>query len=673
MVSEKVCRKNKWSVSGQPQRECKMLELKKGQDILAVVGGVANITEAREIFKTKLDAENREKLGLIKNEEALIKVANAIAMCEPDNVFVNTGSDEDRAWIKNYSLEKLEEKKLAKEGHTIHFDLPQDQARLVKQTFYIINEGEKMSSLAKSVLRSEAIDYVKKFMPGIMAGKTLMVGFYSRGPVGAEASIPAIEISSSGYVLHSAELLYRNCYSDFDAETERAGLFFTNVHSEGDNTPEQVPDARIFMDRSWMTTFSTFCTYAGNTLLLKKGNHRFSVDYATYYKIEEQLSEHMFITGMTGPGGRKTFFAGAAPSGCGKTTTAMVGSDFIGDDLAQFWIDSDGVLRAINPEKGIFGIVEDVNREGDPYLMDCLRGDGTEVIWSNVLIKDGVPYWVGNGEEAPDSGVNFQGEWHKGKTDASGNPVPMSHKNSRCTLLASAITNHATELAEDPKGAPVKIITYSGRDADTMPPVWVAKNADDGVVIGASIVSKATATEVGAVGVNRQPWANAPFIPGALADYMRAQFTFFNSEKFSETTRPVMSGLNYFLTYENRGGKGSGLLGEKKDVKAWLGWLELYANGDVETISTPIGFLPKYDDLKKLFLSIDKEYPRSLYDMQFSLYVDKIVARIDLQAEAYASEADIPQTLFDVYARQKSELLELKEKFGSVVSPGDLS
>ncbi|MFV0437206.1 MAG: phosphoenolpyruvate carboxykinase (GTP) [Desulfopila sp.] len=645
-----------------------MLELKKGVDILAEVGGMTTIDEARTVFTQNLDAANAAKLARITNEEALIKIANAIKMCTPSAVFINTGSPEDVQWIREYSLTTKEEKKLAKEGHTIHFDLPQDQARLVNQTFYIINEGEQMSSLAKSLLRSEAQAYITKYMPGIMDGKTMIVGFYNRGPVGAEAAIPAIEISSSGYVLHSAELLYRNCYADFDSEVDRAGLFFTNVHSEGNNTPEDVPNARILMDRSWLTTFATFCTYAGNTLLLKKGNHRFSVDYATYYKLGEQLSEHMFITGMTGPGNRKTFFAGAAPSGCGKTTTAMVGSDFIGDDLAQMWLAGDGTLRAINPEKGIFGIVEDVNLEGDPYLMACLRGDGTEVIWSNVLVDDKlVPHWVGNGEPVPAKGINFQGEWHTGKVDANGKPVPMSHKNSRCTLLASAIANHATKASEDPAGVPVKVITYSGRDADTMPPVWVARTMDEGVVIGASIVSKATATEVGATGVNRQPWANAPFIPGALADYMQAQFTLFNSDKFSESGRPIMAGLNYFLTHENRGGAGKGLLGEKKDVRVWLGWLELYAHGDVEAIESPIGMLPKYEDLKKLFAGINKEYPRELYAMQFSLYIDNILHRIDLQREAYSKESNIPSQLFAVYQRQKDELLHLKEKFGSKV------
>lgn len=650
-----------------------MLELKKGADILAVIGGIATIDEAKKVLADNLDAENQKKLSKITNEEALIKVANAIDMCSPNSVFINTGSADDVQWIREYSLEKGEEKPLAKNGHTIHFDLPQDQARLVNQTFYIINEGERMSSLAKSLLRDEATDYVKEYMTGIMKDKPMMVGFYSRGPVGAEASIPAIEISSSTYVLHSAELLYRNCYADFDKEVERAGLFYTNVHAEGDNTPEDVPNARILMDRSWQTTFSTFCTYAGNTLLLKKGNHRFCVDYATYYKVEEQISEHMFITGMTGPNGRKTFFAGAAPSGCGKTTTAMVGSDFIGDDLAQMWIADDGSLRAINPEKGIFGIVEDVNREGDPHLMDCLRGDGTEVIWSNVLIdEDGVPHWVGNGEEAPDKGVNFQGDWSTGKTDADGKAIPMSHKNSRCTLLASAIANHATDLAEDPEGAPIKVITYSGRDADTMPPVWVAKTPDQGVVIGASIVSAATATEIGATGVRRQPWANAPFIPGSLADYMNAQFTFFNSAKFTDVGRPIMAGLNYFLTHQNRGSSGNGLLGEKRDVRVWLGWLELYAHGEVEAIETPVGMIPKYQDLKTLFEGIDKEYPEDLYAMQFALYVDNIVARIDLQTDAYQKEADIPENIFAVYKKQKSELLELKEKFGSVVKVADL-
>ena len=643
-----------------------MLEMKKGVDILSHVGGVKTIDEANAVFEKYMDDDNRTKLAIIKNEAALLKIANCIAMVEPKDVMVNTGSKEDVQSIREYSLAKGEEAKLAIDGHTIHFDLPQDQARLIDQTYYIINEDEKVNAAAKCIPRAEALEYVKRYVKDIMKDTKLMIGFYSRGPIGAVASIPAIEMSSSAYVLHSAELLYRNCFESFDAECERKGIFFTNIHSEGPNRPEDVPNARIFMDRSWQTTFSTFCTYAGNTLLLKKGNHRFAVDYATYYGEGKELSEHMFITGLTGLGGRKTYFAGAAPSGCGKTTTAMVGTDFIGDDLAQIWIDKEGVCRAINSEKGIFGIVEDVNEEGDPYLMKCLRQPGVEVIFSNVLIDENKkPRWVGDGESIPEKGVNFQGEWTPSKTD-----VPMSHKNSRCTLLCAAIANHNTEMAESSEGAPVKVITYSGRDADTMPPIWVAKSSDEGVVIGASLVSQATATEVGATGVRRQPWANAPFVAGSIGEYMDAQFKFYNSDLFTRETRPILSGLNYFLTHENRGGSGKGLLGEKKDVHVWLGWLELYVNGDVEAIETPIGFLPKYEDLKKLFNDkIQKEYTVELYTMQFSLYIDNIVARIDLQTEEYQKDPDTPARFFELYKVQKNALLALKEKEGAVVAP----
>jgi phosphoenolpyruvate carboxykinase (GTP) len=644
-----------------------MLELRKGVDILAAVGGIQTPDQARALFATKCDAENLAKLSKIANEEALLKIANAIAMTDPDSAFINTGSAADLQFVRELALARGEEASLAMKDHTIHFDLPQEQARLIDRTLYIVNEDEDISVLAEKILRSEAHEYVKTNMVGIARGRKLLVGFFNRGPVGAQAAIPALEITTSAYVMHSADILYRNIYHEFDAEAERVKVFFTNVHSEGLNRPEDLPNARVFMDRSWMTTFAAYCTYAGNTLLLKKGNHRFAVDLATYYRKESELSEHMFITGMTGPGGRKTYFAGAAPSGCGKTTTAMVGSDFVGDDLAQLWIAKDGTLRAINPEVGIFGIVQDLNAESDPFLMKCLREEGTEVIWSNVLIDENqVPHWVGSGEEPPKKGINFQGEWWEGNKDAKGNPVPLSHPNARCTLRNTAIGNYNEAAAQDPNGVEVKVITYSGRDSDTMPPVWVARGPDQGVVIGASILSAATATEVGAKGVRRQPWANEPFIPGPLAHYMDAQFMFFNSPKLKN--KPVIAGLNYFLTHGARGGEGTKLLGEKRDVKVWLGWLELRANGDVGVIETPIGLIPKYEDLKKLFAGIGKEYPKSLYDKQFALYVDNILARIDLQKEAYRKEEDIPAKLFEVYESQQKGLEALKAKYGPIVS-----
>ena len=647
-----------------------MLKRNQGVDIVQAIGGVSTPGDAQKVFDTSMDDLHRERIGTVEDPSAILKIANAIVMCRPDRVFVNTGSEEDRQIVRAMALEKGEEAALPMENHTIHYDLKEEQGRIIDRTFYIANPDEAISSLANKMLRDQALEEIREKMTGIMEGKTMMIGFYMRGPVGSPASNPAIEITSSAYVMHSAEILYRNVFKDFNGEVRRLNHFFTNIHSEGLNRAEDLPKARVFMDRSHWVTYSFNCTYAGNTLLMKKGNHRFAVDKAVNMNRGKELAEHMFITGMEGPGGRITWLVGAAPSGCGKTTTAMAGHHFVGDDLAQMWIAEDGSVRSVNPECGIFGIVEDVNWEGDPKLMECLRKPGTEVIWSNVLIDEkGVPQWVGNGEAVPERGRNFQGAWKRGIVDAQGKPVPVSHPNARCTLSSSALGNYS-DMSEDAGGVETRVVTYSGRDADTMPPVWVAQTPDHGVVIGAPIVSAATATEVGAKGVKRSPWANAPFIPGSLGSYMDAQFQFFGSKKIDDEKRPIMAGLNYFLTDGARGGNSDRLLGEKKDVKVWLSWLERRAHGEVAAIDTPIGYLPHYADLKELFTGIiHKDYTEDLYIRQFSLYIDNILARIDLQIEAYGKEEKIPPRLFEILDEQRKKLKALKSSHGSVVTP----
>jgi len=108
-------------------------------------------------------------------------------------------------------------------------------------------------------------------------------------------------------------------------------------------------------------------------------------------------------------------------------------------------------------------------------------------------------------------------------------------------------------------------------------------------------------------------------------------------------------------------------------VKVWLGWLERKTHNDVDSIETPIGYLPKYEDLKKLFKDIiDKDYPKDLYEKQFSLYIENIINRIDLQTEAYGKEPNIPEKLFEVLSEQKDELISLKNIHGPIVSPFSL-
>ena len=76
-----------------------MFELKKGIDILKDIGGVKDAEAVEEVFKDSMDDDNFQKIQRIKNEEARLKIANAIRMGQPDDVFVNSGTPEDKQFI----------------------------------------------------------------------------------------------------------------------------------------------------------------------------------------------------------------------------------------------------------------------------------------------------------------------------------------------------------------------------------------------------------------------------------------------------------------------------------------------------------------------------------------------------------------------------------------------
>ncbi len=626
--------------------------------------------KALELILSKCDEKNQKKIKLISNADILNKIANRIELCNPKDVFIHSGSEEDYEYIKKMCLETGEESPLVMEDHTIHFDPPAEQGRIVNQTYAIEDEGMFTSSLAKAMSRAEADELIKTNMKNIMDGKTMLVAFYIRGPVGAPTAYPSLTISDTWYLGHQQNNLYKCSPEGFEKQVENIGLFFTNTHSKG---TLDTPKAYVLTDRKNIETWAWNVSYLGNCALIKKGHHRLANDDAIYNHRGDYMSEHMFITGIKMKDGSIVWIDGAAPSGCGKTTTAMAGDTFIGDDLAQIWIADDGSIRSINPEIGIFGIVKDVNKEGDPILYEKLRNPGSEVIWSNVCVSDGVPYWEGSDEETPKSGINFQGEWTEGKTDANGNVIPISHPNSRCTIRSNQLSNYNEAAADDPNGVDTLVFTYSGRDPETMPPVVAGLTPEEGVTFGADIASQTTATEVGAKGdIKRSPWANAPFFLGALGDYMDGQFKFFTNPKL--TKKPVLASLNYFLTEAARGGDSNKLIGEKRDVRSWLTWLARLAKGEVTGIKTALGIIPTFEEIKGIFdeLMPDKGYSKETYDKQFSLYVDKLIDRIDMQVEAYKKEANVPDIYFEIQATKKARLEELRAAKGSIVTPDQL-
>ncbi len=83
-----------------------LLELKKGVDILSDIGAVVSMDEARKLFEEKCDAENLAKINTIKNEEALLKIANAISLFKPEAVWINSSSESDFRNARDMALKR---------------------------------------------------------------------------------------------------------------------------------------------------------------------------------------------------------------------------------------------------------------------------------------------------------------------------------------------------------------------------------------------------------------------------------------------------------------------------------------------------------------------------------------------------------------------------------------
>ena len=611
------------------------------------------------ILKEKLNSKNLEKLNALGCDKLNAFVAEAIELTNPDKVTVFTDAAEDIKTIREMAKNGGGEKPLTTPGHTYHFDGPKDQARDKANTKYLLPEGMELGESLNSMPKPEGLAEVKSFLKDSYKGKEMLVCFFCLGPTNSEFSISCAQITDSYYVAHSECLLYRPGYEQFKKVGN--GEFFRFLHTQGKTNENgcsvEVDKRRVYIDLEDNIVFSTNTQYAGNTVGLKKLALRLAIQKASK---EGWLAEHMFIMGVNGPNGRKTYFTGAFPSACGKTSTAMLpGQTIVGDDIAYFR-KKDGKMMTANVEQGIFGIIENVNAEDDPVIFEALKSPG-EVIFGNVLINDGTPYWMGMGEELPDSGVNYQGQWDKSMTD-----VNPSHKNARYTIQLNALDNVDPEL-ENPNGVETGGIIYGGRDSDTQVPVEQAFNWTEGIIAkGASIESETTAATLGKAGVRTfNIMANQDFVAIPLGQYIQNNLDFATGvEKV-----PAIFSTNYFLK-----GDDDKFLNGKLDKMIWVLWAELRVNGDVEATKTPTGWIPKHEDLAPLFKEkLNKEYTQDAYVKQFTIRIPELLAKYDRVEAIYREKvADTPQLVYDTFATIRQRLKDLRAAKGDYVSPLDL-
>ncbi|PVX26712.1 MAG: phosphoenolpyruvate carboxykinase, partial [Candidatus Bathyarchaeum sp.] len=399
--------------------------------------------------------------------------------------------------------------------------------------------------------------------------------------------------------------------------------------------------------------------YAGNSIGFKKLAFRLAIRKAN---TEGWLAEHMMLVGVHGPKGRKTYFAGAFPSACGKTSTAMLpGETILGDDIAYIR-EIDGVARAVNVEAGIFGIIKDVNPVDDTTIWDVLHNEG-EIIFSNVLVKDKKPYWLGMGSETPKNGVNFSGDWHEGKKDAKGKEIPLAHKNARYAVRLKFLKNCDPEL-ENPNGVELRGVMYGGRDAKAYVPVQQSFDWEHGIVAyGASLETETTFATVGKEGVPEiNMMSIQDFISIPLGKNVRNNLDF--GKKVENP--PLVFGVNYFLKDIN--GK---YLNDPKDKHVWVKWMELRVHGEVDAIKTPTGYVPVYEDLRKLFKQVrGVDYTKEDYNKQFTIRVDENLEKIKRVRRFYKKNVTYtPEQVFWILNQQYERLLDAKERFGEYIEP----
>ena len=621
------------------------------------------------LLKEKLSEASYAKLMKLENEKVTDFVGAFAKHCNPASIYVCDDSKADEEYIKAKALEIGEEFPLAKKEQTIHWDGYGDQARDKVNTRYMVYKEnlENMKSL-NSVEYEQGYAEIMGIAENIMEGKDTVVKFFCEGPAHSEFTIPCVQFTDSWYVAHSEAILYRPGYDHF-MKMKNKDDFFRFIHSAGQlderNTSVNIEKRRIYMDTQNNIVYSMNDQYAGNSIGLKKHSMRLAINKSGK---EGWLCEHMFVmAAIDKDKKRRTYFAGAYPSACGKTSTAMIpGEEIVGDDIAYFR-NIDGEFRGVNVEQGIFGIIKDVNAEDDPVIFENLMIE-QEVIFSNVLRgPDNSPYWIGSGLDTPKTGDNHSGkDWFEGKKDAKGNEIPVAHGNARYTMRLDYLQNFDKKGFDAKKGVAIEGILYGGRDSDTCVPVEESATWEAGILIKAcTLESETTSATLGKEGVrNPSPMANMDFVSYPLGQYTKNNIDFVKGMK----QVPKVFSTNYFLRDEN--GK---FCNDKLAKKVWLHWAEGRIHNEYEAFDTPTGKIPLFKDLKDLFKKhLDYNYTEAEYTYQFTFRCTKWVEKLE-RAKVYFKKMDAhtPQFIFTKWDEEIATIEAAKAKFGNEIKPGD--
>ena len=538
------------------------------------------------------------------------------ARTRPDKIVWITGEEEQLDQLRAEAcatgeMEKLNEEKLP--GCYLHRTAVNDVARVEDRTFICCHKQEDAGPTNNWMDPQEMYAKLYALYEGSMEGRTMYVIPYSMGVVGSPFAKYGIELTDSIYVVLNMNIMTRMGQMVLDALGDSPD-YIKGLHSKANVDPENRYIVHFPEDNTIMSVNSA---YGGNVLLGKKC---FALRIAsTLGRKEGWMAEHMLILGIQNPAGEVRYLAAAFPSACGKTNLAMLIPPAyyrekgwkvwcVGDDIAWIRVGEDGRLWAMNPEYGFFGVAPGTNEKSNPNALHTTR-QGT--IFTNVAhnLEDNTVWWEGLDKNPPKNAIDWKGNPWDGTTSTE----KGAHPNSRFTAPAKNCPCISPEF-ENPKGVPLSAIVFGGRRAKTAPLVYQSFDWQHGVFVGSAMASETTAAAAGAVGVvRRDPMAMLPFCGYNMGDYWQHWLDM--GEKLGDKA-PKIFNVNWFRTDE----EGHFIWPGFGDNLRVLEWIMKRCFNEVEAETSPIGYLPRTEDITLEGAGVDEDTLSGLLSVDVDLW-----------------------------------------------------